>query len=1012
MLPFLLKKPIAVTMTFIAILILGLVAMRWLPVSLMPDVDIPRISVYLNADGLPAREFENSIVSGMRRQLMQVQHLDDIRSETRDGSAVISMDFEFGSDIDFAFIEVNEKIDRAMSNLPRDTERPRVIKASATDIPVFYLNITLKEREANYEWISPQFLQLSNLSTQVIRKRIEQLPEVAIADISGQVYPEWLILPDMSKLNSLNLTIKDIENAIHKNNVSLGNLIIRDGQYQYNVRFDNTLLTKQEIENIYLKNDLRLLQIKDLCRIIEKPRTIKGKVTSDGRDAITMAIIKQSGARMADLQENLFELVSNFEKDYPDVHFTITRDQTSLLEYSINNLKQSLLIGGLLAFLVMFLFLKDVRSPLLIGITIPASLIISLLFFYLARISINIISLSGLILGIGMMIDNSIIVIDNITQYRERGHSLDEACVLGVNEVFRPMLSSVLTTCAVFVPLIFVSGISGALFYDQAVAISIGLFVSIGVSVTLLPVYYRLTYLRSKGGMEVRWLKRINRLNYENLYESGFRFVMRNQMLIWLTVFLMLGSAVVLYVYLDKEKMPELTRTDTMLNVDWNDRINLEENNRRVSFLAGSLDSLSTHNTALVGQQSFMMEHGSSSTSTQAKLYLQTRSGADLELAKTLIENYLDRNYPKAIYRFEDSGNIFDMVFSEKQAPLVIHLRAMDDYGPVYNRYLQETMNDLSVILTGKIPPLPWQEQLVLRADKASLLLYETDQNEVLQSLKNAFSENQVIRISGNQSFIPVKIGEDPKTLEEIINHTTVHNQNDKPISLASLFTIEKENDLTSIVAGKEGEYYPVPLEIDDKKVLSVMEKIDAHLSEKNLFEAGFSGSYFTNRAMIRNLGMILLISLSLLYFILASQFESLKLPFIVLAEVPIDIFGALLFLKLFGGSINLMSLIGIVVMSGIIINDSILKIDTINRLHNSGMPILKALLVGGQRRLKPILMTSLTTILALLPFLFIEGIGSELQKPLALSVIGGMLVGTAVSLFFIPLGYYYVKKK
>ena len=460
MVKFLIHRPIAVTMSFIAILILGVVAAAWLPVSLMPDVDIPRITVHINAPDTPARELENGTVKSFRRQLMQVQHLADITSETRDAGAVITMEFDYGCDIDFAFIEVNEKIDRAMSTMPAGFERPRVIKASATDIPVFYLSLTLSDdhsspaiptTESSTESstvlfpVTRQFINLSTFAGQVIRKRIEQLPEVAIADISGQVFPELLIIPDITRMQSLGLTTSDIETAISTNHVSLGNLVIRDGQYQYNVRFDNTLLNAAEIGDIYIKSDTTAsCSLRILPRIIEHPGKIRGKVTSDGKDAITMAIIKQSDARMSDLRDNLHMLVENFRIDYPDVEFTMTRDQTSLLDYSIRNLKQSLVIGGLLAFLLMFLFLKDVRSPWLIGLTIPTSLVISLLFFYMTGLSLNIISLSGLILGIGMMIDNSIIVIDNITQFRERGHSLDEACVLGTNEVFRPMLSSVI----------------------------------------------------------------------------------------------------------------------------------------------------------------------------------------------------------------------------------------------------------------------------------------------------------------------------------------------------------------------------------------------------------------------------------------------------------------------------------------------------------------------------------------------------------------------------------------
>ncbi|MBE0652469.1 MAG: efflux RND transporter permease subunit, partial [Bacteroidales bacterium] len=618
--------------------------------------------------------------------------------------------------------------------------------------------------------------------------------------------------------------------------------------------------------------------------------------------------IKQSDARMADLRENLHSMVENFRTDYPQVEFTVTRDQTNLLDYSINNLKQSLIAGGILAFLIMFLFLKDVRSPFLIGITIPSSLIISLLFFYMGGLSLNIISLSGLILGIGMMIDNSIIVIDNITQFRERGYPLGESCVLGTNEVFRPMLSSVLTTCAVFIPLIFIGGISGALFYDQALAITIGLFVSLAVSVTLLPVYYRLAYLRGNEGRGNKWLSRINRLNYEKIYERGFRFTMRNQPLIWFGVMLMLGTTFFLYTTLDKEKMPPLTRTDVLLRINWNARINIDENNRRVNQTLTAAGERIIQNTSLIGQQEFMMEHGASSAGARAEIYFLAQSQKDLEDAIAAIQDFLQAHYPEAVAEFEDTGNIFDLLFAEKQSPLVIRLRATKDYGPEYNKRLQETVNDLSLVLSGSIPPVAGQEQILLKVDKDKLVLYDTDQSRIVQALKNAFSENQVLLITGNQDFIPVKIGETDKTLEEIINTITVLNTKGEPIRLASFLRLEKDYDLASIVSGKEGEYFPLPLNISEKEVAPTINKVNRQLAETRLFEAGFSGSYFSNREMIRNLTTILLISLLLLYFILASQFESLTLPLIVLLEIPVDLFGALLFLKLFGGSINLMS--------------------------------------------------------------------------------------------------------
>nr|HPR31892.1 efflux RND transporter permease subunit [Prolixibacteraceae bacterium] len=495
MVKFLLNKPIAVTMTFIAILIVGLVSVTKIPVSLMPDIAIPEITVQVSSPNTPARELENSVVNGLRQQLMQVAHLDDINSETIDGSSIIRLQFAYGANVDYAFIEVNEKVDRAMSYLPREIQRPRVIKANVSDVPVFYLNVTqkkvsdlrfqisdsrpdgklgnsklsdtrvsdpepsnqqpesglrdrrsqtsnlnrntveiggakpetsnLKPEISNLKSqilypVSSEFVVLSRFASNVIRKRLEQLPEVAMVDMSGLARTEILIIPDPEKLDALNLTLGMLENRIATNDIQLGNLSIKDGQYVYNVRFESTLRNKEDIENIFFRACNRLMQLKDVAQVIEHPQKLSGKIVSDKGETITLAVIKQSDAQMRQLKKSLHALVRHFETDYPDLEFAIVRDQTQLLDYSIGNLKQSLWQGALLAFFVMFLFLRDVRSPLLIGITIPVSLVLSLLCFHLMGLSINIISLSGLILGVGMMVDNSIIVIDNIAQHYER----------------------------------------------------------------------------------------------------------------------------------------------------------------------------------------------------------------------------------------------------------------------------------------------------------------------------------------------------------------------------------------------------------------------------------------------------------------------------------------------------------------------------------------------------------------------------------------------------------------
>ena len=1078
MITFLIRRPIAVTMSFIAILILGVFAMNFIPTSLMPDINIPEITVQVSDPNTTARELENAVVQPIRRQLMQVAHLADITSECRNENGVIHLKFEYGSNIDYAFIEVNEKIDRAMNYLPRTILRPKVIKANATDIPVFYLNLTLKPSskldskpsnsdESNLPIsessdlfpVSQDFAVLSRFSRNVISKRIEQLPEVAMIDISGTVSSELLIIPDNQKLESLGITLTTLENSLKSSNIQLGNLLIRDGQYQYNIRFSSTLQNKTDIEKVYFKVNDKLFQLKDVAMVTEHPQKQKGMVLHNGKDAVIFAIIKQSDARMSELKSKLNDLIGHFEQDYPNIRFDITRNQTTLLDYSIGNLYQDLMWGAILAFLVMFFFMKDYRAPLLVGITIPTSLIVSMLFFYLLHISMNIISLSGIILGVGMTVDNSIIVIDNITQHRKRlllqkkalalatlkqshnhtfkpshtqtlKHSnpqttetteaassnleiLESACASATNEIFAPLLSSALTNCAVFLPLIFISGIAGAMFYDEAMAVTIGLLASLGVSVTLLPVYYRLVYRNQESVTRLKFMQRINLLNFEVLYMSGFRFVMRNQVLSTVLVVSCLAGGFVMYQFLDKTRLPVLQKDELMLAVDWNEHIHVSENKKRTLQLIEQLKGRLDQNTCMIGEQQFIMDKNSVASSSEALIYLKVKDPSLLNPTISEAETYLKSKFPKSIVQQREVDNIFNMIFSSDERPLTARLRAVNDYGPNKVVYLQNTLNKIRSALPGlPIEGIPLSEYTILHTDPARLMLYDVSFDDIYGRLKSAFNANQVFLISDNQDFVPVVLGGNQRDIRSVINNLFIRNKKGELVPARDLISETKGEDLKLIIAGKEGEYFPVNFDIEPEKARQVTEKIGNVVRQDRLFEAGFSGNIFSNKTLIKELTLILLIAFALLYFILTSQFESLTLPLLVLLEVPVDIFGAFVALKLGGTGINLMSLIGIIVMSGIVINDSILKVDTMNKLYNQGTPLMRAIVESGHRRLLSILMTGMTAILSLLPILFTSGLGADLQKPLALAIIGSMLLGTLVSLYFVPLCFYYLKKR
>ncbi|MBE6221235.1 MAG: efflux RND transporter permease subunit [Rikenellaceae bacterium] len=1011
----LLDRPIAVTMVSIVLLILGVVSIKRLPVSLTPDVDAPYITVQIPASGLSARQLNETILTPLRLQLIQVSHLKDIRSEAREGSGTIYLTFEQGSNLDYLFIEVNEKIDRSIGSLPRDLERPKVIKASATDIPAFYINMTLaKESEVLSQDplhpVSDEFSQLSRFATQVITKRIEQLEEVAMVDVSGTVSREILVIPDQAKLQQAGIQISAVESALRNIDVSLGNLTIRDGEYQYNVKFNTITGEKREIEELYLKINGRLFQLSDLAEVVEHPRKRQGMVAADGRDAITLAVVKQSDARMSDLKRALERQMKQFHKDYPNIEFRVTRDQTELLDYSINNLIENILAGVVLACIIILLFMRDLRSPILVNLTIPVTLIVSLLVFYMMGISINIISLSGLVLGVGMMVDNSIIVVDNITARWQRGELLSDAVVRGTKEVVAPMLSSVLTTCSVFIPLIFVSGMAGALFYDQAMAVTITLLVSYGVAVMLLPVYYHWIYRSQPSFRPTPWLERFSFDGLENGYDKLLKWLFRRRVIVWTIYAVCIVGLVGLFFVVEKERLPKMTYSDTLVSVDWNDRISADENSRRTREMVSSLGDKVEQSTVMAGIQQFVLSHTPETGISEATIYLKLYESDQLAPSKREIEDYIHKNYPSARVSFSSSGNIFDMIFADKEAMLTARLRSTTGRAADPERLQSLILRIREALPELEIESVALQEDILYVAKPELMALYGVSYSSLLSTLKNALNENVLFTISSGDESLPVVVGDNVPDLEHLLSNTFVRASGTE-LPVSQFMQQTRTRDLKSIVAGAEGDYYPLNLSPASRDVQSVMRRIKEVVAEDDGFDVSFSGSYFSNRDMVMELVGVLVVALLLLFFILAAQFESMIQPWIILSEIVIDLFFSILVLWVFGQTLNIMSMIGLIVVCGIVINDSILKIDTINTLRRGGMELKRSIMTAGRRRLKAIIMTSLTTILAVVPFLARGDMGSDLQYPMSLVIIGGMVVGTLISVLFIPLAYYEIYK-
>lgn len=1021
MIKFLIQRPIAVLMAFTACFIIGLVTYSTLPISLLPNIAIPEITVQVASANTSARELENTIVKPLRGQLIQVSTLKDIHSESRDGAGIIRLSFEYGTNTDLAFIEVNEKIDAAMNYLPKEAERPKVIKASATDIPVFYLNLTLKNDSAYGATEQHSFLELCEFAESVIKRRIEQLEEVAMVDVTGILERQVQIVPDKDKLAMMGLSIGDIESALSSNNVEPGSMTVRDGYYEYNIKFSTLLRTAEDVENIYLRKGDRIVQLKDFCKVSVVPVKEKGVSLSNGKRAVSLAVIKQADENMDKMKQALVGTMTYFQLVYPEIDFSISRNQTELLDYTISNLQQNLSLGFLFICLVAVLFLGDVKSPLVIGLSMVVSIVISFVFFYLCNMSLNIISLAGLILALGMMIDSSIIVTENISQYRERGYSLRRACVTGTSEVVTPMLSSSLTTIAVFAPLIFMSGIAGAIFFDQAFSVTVGLMVSYLTGIMLLPVLYLLVYRTGVRTRKWKWLSfkfnnPIKDHTLDRFYDAGVDWVFRHKTFSVLFCVISIPLCVFFFFFIDKERMPDIEENELIVRIEWNENIHVDENRKRVDALFKELDGRSLEQTASVGRQDFILNRERELSSSEAELYFRTETSSEIAPLEQEIYRRLKERYPLSVISFSPPETVFEKLFVTGEPDIVAEFYARNRaQAPV-----AETIRNLEHELaeeTGTNPTgIAFENQLNLSISKEKLLLYRVSYNELYRVLKTAFRENSVTMLHSYQQYLPITIAGNEKTVNRVLQETLVQTQPDNRgnieyIPLRELVKVAPAEDLKSITAGRNGEFVPFDFYRvrDADKLIKDVKQVAGNTGE---WDAGFSGSFFSNREMLDEVVVILLISLLLMYFILAAQFESFLQPLLVLAEIPIDVAFALLLLWICGHTLNLMSAIGLIVTCGIVINDSILKLDAINELRKSGVPLLDAIHEAGRRRLRPIIMTSLTTVFAMVPLLFSSDMGSELQKPLSIAMIGTMSVGTAVSLFIIPLLYWFIYRR
>ncbi len=993
MLRFLINRPVAVLLSTLGLMILGAIVLNNLPVSLLPDVPIPKIAVQVSAPGLSAREIEDNVTRPLRNTLLQVDHLEDIQSVSRGEASLLTLFFEHGTNINLSLLEVNEKTDLAANYLPRNIQRPRVLKSSATDIPIFYLHIFPKEKEAAL-FTPEDRLNLASLVKNILKRRIEQLDEVAFVDASGFVQPEIVIRPKTEMFNRLKLSEKELSSTLNQLNIELGNILLKDGHYQYNVRLTSKLNSVESIRNTSFRYGKRLLRLGEIAAISLQPAERRGICYHNGAESIVLSVRKKADARIFSLRRSMSDLLQDFENEYPQLQFELTNDQSHVLDIAVNNLSTSLQWGALFAVLILFVFFKEWRSPVLMAIVIPVSLIVALFGFFLLNISINVISLSGLVLGVGLMIDNSIIVIENIRQFIRSGTTHEEACVNGPEEVIRPLISSALTTCSVFVPLIFLSGLAGALFYDQAMSVTLALAASLLTAYILLPTILRL----NKKWLQTRAVGQLRYPGYDKMVDGLLSHPWKSLALA--TIFTI--GIITTVRNLDVEAFPAITRQGVEVFVDWNEPIDLEENKRRFDLLMTELSGVTRECDLFLGEQQFLLARTIQPINhARALIY-----GNEADLRKR-VTNHFSNKYPAASVDVAPISTIFDEIFGSADPTLVAHLQNINARQSPGSRELAPVLDWLSgQKINFGIPPIHQEYTIDILREKA--LLFGISHADIVDKLKAIFGKYPLGTFnSAQQEIRMVSAWSSGEAQLEELRTATVIGKKGEQYPLRQFINIGQRNAPRQFTATKSGESFDIkfPEWPGEQFVDAFRDKV----KQTGKLTVTFSGQHFKDLKQIRELSGIALVSMLLLYLILAAQFESLVLPFIVILTVPIGIAGAFLALELTGQSLNMVSLTGMVVMGGIVVNDAILKVDMMQRLSQR-MPLREAIHQAGARRLRPIIMTSATTILALTPILFSGGLGAELQQPLALAVIGGLLTGTGASLFVVPVLFHLAK--
>ncbi|MFZ7132916.1 MAG: efflux RND transporter permease subunit [Eubacteriales bacterium] len=1006
------RRPVTILMIILIVILIGVVSLTELPIDLLPNIEFPIAVVSTSYSGVSPEEIENLITRPLENSLTTVENIDTLTSISSEGSSLILLQLEFGTDMDFAALEMREKIDMVKGFLPDGASDPRVFKFDPTAMPVMYLTVS---SEGN-------ITTTQKIAEDIIKTRLERIQGVASVEIGGGFDQEVQVELDQNKIQGFNLTLDYISQILMSDNINLPGGEVFKGNQELNVRTIGEYDSLQQIKNANIPlqtgGSVRLGDIANVS-LTNSDKDIISRL--NGEDTIEITIMKQSGVNTVNVSNEISEELANLQREYQNVTISQVFNQADYINFAIGNMARNAIFGGGLAILVLLLFLKNFKSTLIIGLSMPISIISTFILVYFADVTLNMMTLGGIALGIGMLVDNSIVVLENIYRYRTEGYGVKESSILGANEVAAAVTASTLTTIAVFLPIVFVEGITSTIFKELAMTVTFSLISSLAVALTLIPMLSAniLKIKNIKIDVDKEETGAIEEKGFINRFRRGYKRILNSSLNHRLLVFILIlamfvGSAASLG-SVGSAFLPASDEGQVDISVSLPNGSELDETDAVVSEIEEILKGVEEidYVYSSVGGGGMSMGMGGSNTNSANIMVmlknLDEREKSSFQLADEIRTMVTD--VPGA--EIGVSATSFMMgAGGLAGGGLSISIKGDDiDTLEVISNDFKEVVENIPGTREVETSISEGVPEVRVRIDKDRASRYGLTTGQIANSVRNTLSGRNVTTFKYENEELDVVIKGDERYKESVsaLKALPLTGPTGAVIPLEQVAEVYMDRGPISIQRENQSRVVSVSADTFGRDIASVSADIEEKLADYEMpqgYTYSLGGEIELIEDAFDDLTLVLLLAILLVYMILAAQFESLMYPFIIMFTVPLALSGGFLGLAITGVDISIVSIIGFIVLVGIVVNNAIVLVDYINKRRDMGETRREAILNAGPIRLRPILMTALTTILALVPLAVVGGEGSEIQLPMAVVVIGGLTVSTILTLVFVPVMY------